>query len=141
MLSFMCEGRGQVQTGAVACPATGMSDKDALGLGTLGFQEPVARKMAAAAGFTRFEVIDWQVCHTVTSPRYCFVHSMILFAGGPPLSNDGLCTCSTSSTTSSSSCREEHAALPWSTGGSFRLAPKQRKRQEDNKDVPETATT
>jgi hypothetical protein len=38
-----------------------MSDKDAMGLGTLGFQEPVARRMAAAAGFTRFEVIDWQV--------------------------------------------------------------------------------
>jgi hypothetical protein len=46
---------------AMAWPATGMSDKNALGLGTLGFQEPVARKMAAAAGFTRFEVVDWQV--------------------------------------------------------------------------------
>lgn len=36
--------------------AVGMSDKNALGLGTLGWQEPVARKMAAEAGFTRFEV-------------------------------------------------------------------------------------
>jgi 2-polyprenyl-3-methyl-5-hydroxy-6-metoxy-1,4-benzoquinol methylase len=42
------------------CLPSGMSDKNALGLGTLGFQEPVARKMAAAAGFTGFEVVDWQ---------------------------------------------------------------------------------
>jgi hypothetical protein len=51
-----------------------MSDKDALGLGTLGFQEPVARKMAAAAGFTRFEFVDWEVCCGV-SPVICGIAS------------------------------------------------------------------
>lgn len=53
------------------CGAAGMSDKGALGLGTLGFQEPVARKMAADAGFTRFEV----------SPAV----QLVVFARGHPL--------------------------------------------------------
>ena len=37
-----------------------MSEEGGLGLGTLGWQEPVARQMALDAGFTRFEVLDFE---------------------------------------------------------------------------------
>jgi len=37
-----------------------LSTPDAEGLGTLGFCEPVARDMAQAAGFTRFEGHDFE---------------------------------------------------------------------------------
>lgn len=64
---------------------TGMSDKDAMGLGTLGFQEPVARKMAAAAGFTRFEVVDWQVCVLLSVSSWCNAHFLVASALDLPL--------------------------------------------------------
>lgn len=40
-----------------ACLPSGMSEPGGLGFGALGFQEKQARELAAAAGFTRFEVI------------------------------------------------------------------------------------
>jgi len=37
-----------------------LSEPDGLGLGTLGFPEPVARQMTAEAGFTRFTPRDFE---------------------------------------------------------------------------------
>lgn len=41
------------------CLGCGTSAEDGTGLGTLGFPEPVARQMVTDAGFTRFEVRDF----------------------------------------------------------------------------------
>ncbi len=46
-------------TSLVGCMASGMSEPDGAGLGTLGIPEPKAREMAAAAGFRRFAVHDF----------------------------------------------------------------------------------
>ncbi len=43
----------------VSCMASALSEPGGEGLGTLGIPEPRAREMAAAAGFTRFEVHDF----------------------------------------------------------------------------------
>jgi 2-polyprenyl-3-methyl-5-hydroxy-6-metoxy-1,4-benzoquinol methylase len=42
----------------LTCMSSGLSTPDGAGLGTLGFSEPVARQMTAAAGFTRFQRHD-----------------------------------------------------------------------------------
>jgi SAM-dependent methyltransferase len=42
-----------------ACMASALSEPGGAGLGTLGFNPEVARKMTAAAGFTRFRVLDF----------------------------------------------------------------------------------
>ncbi len=42
----------------LSCLSSALSEPNGAGLGTLGFTEPVARAMAAAAGFTRFAVRD-----------------------------------------------------------------------------------
>jgi 2-polyprenyl-3-methyl-5-hydroxy-6-metoxy-1,4-benzoquinol methylase len=42
----------------LSCMSSSLSEPDGAGLGTLGFSEPVARQMAADAGFTRFRRID-----------------------------------------------------------------------------------
>jgi 2-polyprenyl-3-methyl-5-hydroxy-6-metoxy-1,4-benzoquinol methylase len=42
----------------LCCMSSALSEAGGLGLGTLGFPEPVARKMTAEAGFTRFVVKD-----------------------------------------------------------------------------------
>jgi len=44
----------------VCCMSSALSEPDGLGLGTLGFPEPVARKMTAEAGFTRFATKDFE---------------------------------------------------------------------------------
>jgi 2-polyprenyl-3-methyl-5-hydroxy-6-metoxy-1,4-benzoquinol methylase len=44
----------------LCCMSSALSEPDGLGLGTLGFPEPVARKMTANAGFTRFAVKDFE---------------------------------------------------------------------------------
>ena len=38
----------------LCCMSSALSEPGGLGLGTLGFPEPVARRMTAEAGFTRF---------------------------------------------------------------------------------------
>jgi 2-polyprenyl-3-methyl-5-hydroxy-6-metoxy-1,4-benzoquinol methylase len=43
----------------LCCMSSALSEPGGLGLGTLGFPEPVASKMTAAAGFTRFAVKDF----------------------------------------------------------------------------------
>ncbi len=43
----------------LCCMSSALSEPDGLGLGTLGFPEPVARKMTAEAGFTRFTTRDF----------------------------------------------------------------------------------
>jgi hypothetical protein len=43
----------------MSCLSSSMSEPGGAGLGTLGFSEPVARKMTAAAGFTRFKKHDF----------------------------------------------------------------------------------
>jgi 2-polyprenyl-3-methyl-5-hydroxy-6-metoxy-1,4-benzoquinol methylase len=43
----------------LSCLSSAMSEPDGAGLGTLGFSEPVARQMTAAAGFTRFQRHDF----------------------------------------------------------------------------------
>jgi 2-polyprenyl-3-methyl-5-hydroxy-6-metoxy-1,4-benzoquinol methylase len=43
----------------ICCMSSALSQPDGLGLGTLGFPEPVARKMTAEAGFTRFATKDF----------------------------------------------------------------------------------
>jgi 2-polyprenyl-3-methyl-5-hydroxy-6-metoxy-1,4-benzoquinol methylase len=43
----------------ICCMSSALSEPDGLGLGTLGFPEPVARKMTAEAGFTRFATKDF----------------------------------------------------------------------------------
>jgi SAM-dependent methyltransferase len=43
----------------LCCMSSAMSEPDGAGLGTLGFPEPVARKMVTAAGFTRFKSHDF----------------------------------------------------------------------------------
>lgn len=44
----------------ICCMSSALSQPDGLGLGTLGFPEPVARKMTAEAGFTRFTPRDFE---------------------------------------------------------------------------------
>src|SRR5215469_8676790 len=44
----------------LCCMSSAMSEPDGLGLGTLGFPEPVARRMVAEAGFTRFTTRDFE---------------------------------------------------------------------------------
>jgi ubiquinone/menaquinone biosynthesis C-methylase UbiE len=46
----------------LSCLSSSLSEPDGAGLGTLGFSEPVARQMTAAAGFTRFQ------CHDLDNP-------------------------------------------------------------------------
>ena len=43
----------------MVCMASGLSKADGAGLGTLGFNEPTAREMTRAAGFTRFRRLDY----------------------------------------------------------------------------------
>jgi 2-polyprenyl-3-methyl-5-hydroxy-6-metoxy-1,4-benzoquinol methylase len=43
----------------LCCMSSALSEPGGLGLGTLGFSEPVARKMTAEAGFTRFVTRDF----------------------------------------------------------------------------------
>jgi 2-polyprenyl-3-methyl-5-hydroxy-6-metoxy-1,4-benzoquinol methylase len=43
----------------LSCLSSSLSHPDGAGLGTLGFSEPVARAMTAAAGFTRFQRHDF----------------------------------------------------------------------------------
>jgi len=43
----------------LCCMSSALSEPGGLGLGTLGFPEPVARKMTAEAGFTRFVTRDF----------------------------------------------------------------------------------
>ena len=43
----------------LSCLSSSLSVPGGAGLGTLGFSEPVARQMTAAAGFTRFQVKDF----------------------------------------------------------------------------------
>jgi hypothetical protein len=38
----------------------GLSEQGGLGLGTLGWHEKVARQMTADAGFSRFQVMDFE---------------------------------------------------------------------------------
>jgi len=44
----------------LCCMSSALSEPGGLGLGTLGFPEPVARKMTSEAGFTRFKVKDFE---------------------------------------------------------------------------------
>jgi 2-polyprenyl-3-methyl-5-hydroxy-6-metoxy-1,4-benzoquinol methylase len=44
----------------ICCMSSALSEPDGLGLGTLGFPEPVAREMTAKAGFTRFVTRDFE---------------------------------------------------------------------------------
>jgi 2-polyprenyl-3-methyl-5-hydroxy-6-metoxy-1,4-benzoquinol methylase len=44
----------------LCCMSSALSEPGGLGLGTLGFPEPVARKMTAEAGFTRFATRDFE---------------------------------------------------------------------------------
>ncbi len=44
----------------LCCMSSALSEPGGLGLGTLGFPEPVARKMTAEAGFTRFMTRDFE---------------------------------------------------------------------------------
>jgi hypothetical protein len=43
----------------ICCMSSALSEPGGLGLGTLGFPEPVARRMTAEAGFTRFVTKDF----------------------------------------------------------------------------------
>jgi hypothetical protein len=43
----------------MVCMSSGLSTPDGAGLGTLGFNEVVARGMTSAAGFTRFRRLDY----------------------------------------------------------------------------------
>ena len=43
----------------MVCMSSSLSTPDGAGLGTLGFNESVAREMTAAAGFTRFRTMDY----------------------------------------------------------------------------------
>jgi hypothetical protein len=45
-------------TSVLSCMSSALSEPDGLGLGTLGLHEELARRMAAEAGFTRFERLD-----------------------------------------------------------------------------------
>jgi 2-polyprenyl-3-methyl-5-hydroxy-6-metoxy-1,4-benzoquinol methylase len=45
-------------TSVLTCMSSALSEPGGLGLGTLGFHEPLARRMTAEAGFTRFEPLD-----------------------------------------------------------------------------------
>jgi 2-polyprenyl-3-methyl-5-hydroxy-6-metoxy-1,4-benzoquinol methylase len=44
----------------MCCMSSALSEPGGLGLGTLGFSEPVARKMTAEVGFTRFTTHDFE---------------------------------------------------------------------------------
>ena len=43
----------------MVCMSAGLSAPGGAGLGTLGFSEPVAREMSAAAGFSRFDRLNY----------------------------------------------------------------------------------
>ena len=43
----------------LCCMSSAMSEAGGAGLGTLGFPEPVARRMAMEAGFTRFRTYEF----------------------------------------------------------------------------------
>jgi hypothetical protein len=43
----------------MGCMSSAMSEPNGAGLGTLGFNESVAREMTAAAGFTKFQRIEF----------------------------------------------------------------------------------
>ncbi|TFG91655.1 MAG: class I SAM-dependent methyltransferase [Myxococcales bacterium] len=45
-------------TSVLTCMSSALSEPGGLGLGTLGFHEPLARSMTSEAGFTRFEALD-----------------------------------------------------------------------------------
>jgi 2-polyprenyl-3-methyl-5-hydroxy-6-metoxy-1,4-benzoquinol methylase len=45
-------------TSVLTCMSSALSEPGGLGLGTLGFHEPLAREMTREAGFTRFEPLD-----------------------------------------------------------------------------------
>ena len=45
-------------TSVLSCMSSALSHPEGAGLGTLGFTEPVARQMTAAAGFTRFRRVE-----------------------------------------------------------------------------------
>jgi 2-polyprenyl-3-methyl-5-hydroxy-6-metoxy-1,4-benzoquinol methylase len=45
-------------TSVLTCMSSALSEPGGLGLGTLGFHEPLARRMTSEAGFTRFEALD-----------------------------------------------------------------------------------
>ena len=47
-------------SGTLLYVASALSEPGGLGLGTLGLPEPVARKMTAEAGFTRFTMRDFE---------------------------------------------------------------------------------
>ena len=42
----------------LSCMSSALSEPDGLGLGTLGFHEALARRMASEAGFGRFERLE-----------------------------------------------------------------------------------
>jgi hypothetical protein len=44
----------------MGCMSSALSEHGGAGLGTLGFNESVARQMTAAAGFTRFQRHDFE---------------------------------------------------------------------------------
>ena len=45
-------------TSVLTCMSSALSEPGGAGLGTLGFHEPLARRMTSEAGFTRFEPLD-----------------------------------------------------------------------------------
>jgi 2-polyprenyl-3-methyl-5-hydroxy-6-metoxy-1,4-benzoquinol methylase len=45
-------------TSVLTCMSSALSEPGGLGLGTLGFHEPLARRMTSEAGFTHFEALD-----------------------------------------------------------------------------------
>jgi hypothetical protein len=49
----------------LSCMSSALSEPDGLGLGTLGLSENTARRMAEAAGFTRFRRLD--IDHSVNA--------------------------------------------------------------------------
>jgi hypothetical protein len=44
----------------LCCMSSALSEPNGAGLGTLGFTEPVARRMIAEAGFSRFKRHDFE---------------------------------------------------------------------------------
>src|SRR5215469_6962912 len=53
------QGMGAYGFSVLCCMSSALSEPGGLGLGTLGLPEPVARKMTAEAGFTRFTTRDF----------------------------------------------------------------------------------
>ena len=58
-LQRQSDGRDDVRLLRTECMSSALSHPEGAGLGTLGFSEPVARQMAAEAGFTRFRRHDF----------------------------------------------------------------------------------